>query len=677
VAGRRRSIMKRIIYLTAIGLFAALVPMQTATSKPEVADTSYFPLQIGYLWSYSGSYSFTQTITDTARANGHIYYGMAREGYPPSTWFRTSNDSVFVIGSLHDTSETLLYRLDAEVGDTITLPSEYACSYGNFIILAGKNDTVSTPSGIYFNCYRFEHVASCMDAGMMASWLAKGVGLVKFVQESFVGLETLSLDSFGVATPDTDPLAYYPLQVGNYWEYKMYSLNYPFQDSAAFSVRVTGDTTMANALTYMVLHRRFLYPDTTAYNLYERIDSLTGCLYMWTYNMLSQNHETKMDSLFAQAGDTIVSSWEGDGANPNERTICESILDDSALAIPTRIRKMRSLGSLDYLEYSLAKGIGLLRTNASYDFGSSWTNLVYATIDGKEYGKKIDTLTLQLAYYPLQTGDRWQYKTVSQCSDHTCFDTSAYSVEAIGDTLLPNGKHYEKLTFEFLYPDRFMLSSFERIDSSSGCVLRYDTTAPDSERQIDSLFAKPGDNFFTATHLPRYEHQSFEAGCRDIVNDTILSVPTQIKEFVEGSLAESGYTLARGFGICYIVTYWDDGTTRTTLVYTRISGKEYGTQIPDAVVDRTTLPLAFRLFQNYPNPFNPTTRISYQLAMNRHVTLKVYDVLGREVTTLVNEKQAAGGHSAYFDAGRLASGVYFYQLRAGGFVETKKMLVEK
>jgi hypothetical protein len=90
--------------------------------------------------------------------------------------------------------------------------------------------------------------------------------------------------------------------------------------------------------------------------------------------------------------------------------------------------------------------------------------------------------------------------------------------------------------------------------------------------------------------------------------------------------------------------------------------------------------------QNYPNPFNPTTRIEYAIPKTSHVSLKVFDLLGREVATLVDEVQDAGGaerHGAKgaqfkaveFDASGLASGVYFYRLRVGDFIETKKLMV--
>jgi hypothetical protein len=88
-------------------------------------------------------------------------------------------------------------------------------------------------------------------------------------------------------------------------------------------------------------------------------------------------------------------------------------------------------------------------------------------------------------------------------------------------------------------------------------------------------------------------------------------------------------------------------------------------------------PKVFALEQNYPNPFNPTTVISYQLPVAGNVSLKVYDVLGKEVMTLVNGRQEAGAYNLNFNASNLSSGVYFYRLQSGNFVSTKKMMLVK
>jgi hypothetical protein len=89
--------------------------------------------------------------------------------------------------------------------------------------------------------------------------------------------------------------------------------------------------------------------------------------------------------------------------------------------------------------------------------------------------------------------------------------------------------------------------------------------------------------------------------------------------------------------------------------------------------DRT--PAVFSLSQNYPNPFNPNTVVSYQLPVVSSVRLVVYDLLGREVAVLVNEKKTPGTYEVKFDAGGLASGVYFYRLTAGEFVQVRKLLL--
>jgi hypothetical protein len=89
------------------------------------------------------------------------------------------------------------------------------------------------------------------------------------------------------------------------------------------------------------------------------------------------------------------------------------------------------------------------------------------------------------------------------------------------------------------------------------------------------------------------------------------------------------------------------------------------------------LPSSFALSQNFPNPFNPSTAISYQLSANSAVTLKVFDMLGREVATLVNDFQLAGSYRAIWNAAGVGSGVYFYKLQTGTFSETKKMILMK
>jgi photosystem II stability/assembly factor-like uncharacterized protein len=106
-----------------------------------------------------------------------------------------------------------------------------------------------------------------------------------------------------------------------------------------------------------------------------------------------------------------------------------------------------------------------------------------------------------------------------------------------------------------------------------------------------------------------------------------------------------------------------------------VNGGGIITSIFDPPVEQTVLD--YTLFQNYPNPFNPSTVISYQLPVSSDVTLKVFDVLGNEIATLVDEYKPSGMYNVQFTMNNLSSGIYYYQLRAGDYLETKKMILMK
>ncbi|MFZ1320793.1 MAG: T9SS type A sorting domain-containing protein, partial [Ignavibacteria bacterium] len=91
----------------------------------------------------------------------------------------------------------------------------------------------------------------------------------------------------------------------------------------------------------------------------------------------------------------------------------------------------------------------------------------------------------------------------------------------------------------------------------------------------------------------------------------------------------------------------------------------------------TSIANSFSLNQNYPNPFNPSTKIAYTIPTNGLVTLKIYNILGKEVQTLVNEIKTSGSYEVNFNGASLSSGVYFYRLESGNFIDTKKMFLLK
>jgi hypothetical protein len=91
----------------------------------------------------------------------------------------------------------------------------------------------------------------------------------------------------------------------------------------------------------------------------------------------------------------------------------------------------------------------------------------------------------------------------------------------------------------------------------------------------------------------------------------------------------------------------------------------------------TEIPENFRLEQNYPNPFNPVTNINFAIPQNEFVTLKVFDILGRETAVLISKNLTAGSYTVDFNASNLSSGIYFYRLEAGNYFDTKRMVLVK
>jgi len=122
-----------------------------------------------------------------------------------------------------------------------------------------------------------------------------------------------------------------------------------------------------------------------------------------------------------------------------------------------------------------------------------------------------------------------------------------------------------------------------------------------------------------------------------------------------------------------------DSSSQTGIVYYRLKQIDLdGTfTYSNEISVEVNQPLKFSLEQNYPNPFNPVTRINYIIPDNGNVRLDIYNILGQRATTLVNENKTAGKYSIDFNAGKFASGIYFYQLTSGNRSITKKMMLLK
>jgi len=279
-----------------------------------------------------------------------------------------------------------------------------------------------------------------------------------------------------------------------------------------------------------------------------------------------------------------------------------------------------------------------------------------------------DSVKQTIKYYPLNNGNYWEYhESIGELGG--AYTTSPnYWLNVIGDTVFSNGKTYKKIKQgSFSYSD--INWRYERIDSTTLAVYRLYNGV---EYKIDSLSAKPGDRIACSHfNIPFIKFTN----CISEGEETWFDQQYMVKTMQDPSTSMNyQYKLVEGLGFCYSVSY--EGIFQATkLTYAKINGVEYG--IKTGINRNDQIPTQFILFQNYPDPFNSTTKINYTVPKSVFTTIKVYDVLGREVTTLVNENKSAGDYSIQFDGGKLVSGIYFYRMKAGDFVQTKKLILLK
>jgi Secretion system C-terminal sorting domain len=285
-----------------------------------------------------------------------------------------------------------------------------------------------------------------------------------------------------------------------------------------------------------------------------------------------------------------------------------------------------------------------------------------------------------LSWYPLQVGNEWIYNSTTVKYEPigpyvgSQYSYSISSKKVIGDTTMPNHKKY------YIIYDSEWDTLFERIDTVTGQIFRYntDTSLGYYEYAVDNLLANLGDTVNTHNHArygaPYSVFQKIDT--LNLFNSIYLERYFQLY----GSLYGFSYSFAKGIGLDSRHYEFDFGDTYETLKGAIINGVIYGDTTITAIKKHENTPTRFNLSQNYPNPFNPTTIINYSIPAGQNVStvqLKVYDILGRVVATLGNKEQRPGNYKVQFNASNLASGIYFYRLKAGEFAETKKLVLLK
>ncbi|MEO8666226.1 MAG: T9SS type A sorting domain-containing protein [Ignavibacteria bacterium] len=269
-------------------------------------------------------------------------------------------------------------------------------------------------------------------------------------------------------------------------------------------------------------------------------------------------------------------------------------------------------------------------------------------------------------YFPLKVGNSWVYTWYD-----VFHDPQRMRVSITKDTII-NSKRY----YNCYIPTMWQYPPWVRIDSLNGKIYAlYNGGCQPNEILLDSLFSKKNDRIFQCGMDYRT--------CTDTGYAVIFGSTYDKKEFgptIVLSAATRKY--ANGIGIYYIEE-GDPYPTFYILSGCVIDGSVHGDTLLTAVKQKgITVPEGFSLSQNYPNPFNPSTIIRYSIPSNVNgqtsdVKLVVFDALGKEVNTLVNEKQNAGSYEIEFDGAEIPSGVYFYKLETDEFAETKRMILLK
>ena len=294
--------------------------------------------------------------------------------------------------------------------------------------------------------------------------------------------------------------------------------------------------------------------------------------------------------------------------------------------------------------------------------------------------------TLSIRYFPLHIGNFWVY----QGNEWSFGGGSYYWVEKF--TAVFSRSVNNHLYYYLNSSNSSLFNGYYRVDSITGSVYRYDSTGscPNylNEKLIDSLAAINGD---TVRNCGSGSYICLGTSSYAIFGDTTIRKTYEYSwsnPYAGGGYSKS-YIRRYGFRNYSNQGYGGGGFGgySLTLKGCKINGVVYGdTSLTNVYELNYNIPGSFNLSQNYPNPFNPVTKIRFEIPSNGfptktfgndRVVLIVYDLLGKEITTLVNEKLQPGTYEVTFDGSNLPSGIYFYQLRTEDYIESKKMVLIK
>ncbi len=445
---------------------------------------------------------------------------------------------------------------------------------------------------------------------------------------------------------------FYPLNIGDFWEYNVIDTNTFSPDGISQYIRlhfsetreVIGDTLMTNGITYKIIkwekcansvneppRFEFQRKDTNG-NVFIYFNGKDEPLYDFSINIKS-TYPSQYPGLHWKLLKKYTVFWY----NSYLFTVDYALLDSNDI-----IKKSVTITQ----NFGLARFKGNVNGDSSIPDGSFFGGVINDSTYGYLLVKKQQIDWSE--FYPLHVGDFWKYRDWNQVT------SSIYAKTVIKDTTI-NGKIYKQvLNLGLNYTQGS--KSYQRMDSN--IVYAYNQ----QKSKDDTLFifsACVGDtNFSTNFSVWRLDNKS----------ETILHY------FMYPDVVFYSKDFSRGIG-------YTGGTIEfggTSLVGAVINGVVYGdTTLTGIEEEKAEVITDYKLFQNYPNPFNPTTTIKYQIVSPSFVTLKIYDVLGKEIKTLVNQYQNAGRYNVTFNANKFASGIYIYVLKSGNYLASKKLILLK
>ena len=287
------------------------------------------------------------------------------------------------------------------------------------------------------------------------------------------------------------------------------------------------------------------------------------------------------------------------------------------------------------------------------------------------------TIDTVLSYYPLQTGNYWEYEHLHY--DGSSLDTLYFNIEVIGDTIMPNNIQYKILQRKSIPDTALPQYTYERVDSINLNTYRYfpGYGFPNDDALQDSLRARPGDHIHNS--LRSYFTVIVPPGtllCNNQAVDSVLNILTTIKSFKELHFtSDYNYKLAKGLGLIYENDMDMMYYMKKQLLFAVIDGVSYG--VPLSIEDSDLIPIQFEVDQNYPNPFNSSTIIPFNIPRTINLEIKIFDLSGREIVTLFNGRKQSGYHEIVFEGNKLSSGVYYYRIKSKDYSQTKKFILLK